>query len=82
LVVNKVPSDLKSADNGYYLKKVRQFADFLSKGLSLDYEKRFNPDDALAHPWISEPFEAADVRKQQDALKEKEKAKDKKRHKH
>ena len=25
LVVNKVPSDLKSADNGYYLKKVPRF---------------------------------------------------------
>jgi serine/threonine-protein kinase PRP4 len=82
LVVNKVPPGLKNADNGYYLKKVRQFADFLSKSLALDWEKRFSPDDALAHPFIMEPFDAADVRKQQELAKEKERQKDKKRHKH
>lgn len=82
MIVNKVPSERRGADNGYYLKKVRQFADFLSKCLTLDFEKRMTPDEALAHPFIAEPFEAAEVRKQQEAAKEKEKAKDKKRHKH
>merc|ERR1719326_2333853 len=48
LVVSKIPAERKGADNGYYLKKVRQFADFLTKSMTLDFEKRLSPDDALA----------------------------------
>jgi serine/threonine-protein kinase PRP4 len=58
-------------EHGYYMKKVRQFGDMLSKCLALDPNNRLSPDDALAHPFIKEPFELKNVKK--DAAPDKSK---------
>jgi len=39
----------------YFMKKVRQLADLISKCLIVDPEKRIVPDEALKHPFIVEP---------------------------
>lgn len=47
---------VKKADP-QYMKKVRQFGDFLAKGLTYDWEKRHDPDEGLNHPFIKESFD-------------------------
>ena len=34
--------------------KIKQFADFLSGGLSIDPAKRMTPEEALGHPFLKQ----------------------------
>lgn len=58
----------------YFMKKVRQLADLVSKCITLDPEKRITPDEALQHPFIKEPLTKQDLEKQ---LREKAKLQEK-----
>jgi len=51
----KIPPEKKQDQQ--YIKKIRQFGDFLIAGLAYDHEKRFEPDEALQHAFVVEPFE-------------------------
>lgn len=66
MIMQRIGPEKQKSDNKedqLYVKKAKQFADFLNQMTTLDPEKRGTPEDLLQHPFVNESMPAPKAQK-------------------